>query len=132
MTQEKLTVESATREKLILERRLARVPFRKIAEELDLSVTRVVQLYQKSLQEIPALEAAEMRSEESDLIDTAVTRLTHIAETAEKESDRIAAWGQVARYMERRAKLFGLDAAQKIAVTGGVTYSLVGVDPDQV
>lgn len=110
-------IDTAERKRLILQRRRDRVGFREIAEELGISPTRVVQLFKKALLEIPAPEAAELRHEEAELIDQAVASLLRLTETASKDSDRIAAWGQVARFMDRRAKLFGLDAPAKQDIT---------------
>lgn len=126
------TVEAAEREKLILQRRRDRVGFAEIGEELGISPQRVHTIYKRALSRIPAQEAAELRAEEAELLDRAVASLMNIVETASKDSDRIAAWGQVTRLMERRARLFGLDAAEKVEVSGGLRYEVVGLPADEL
>lgn len=124
------TVEAAEREQLILRRRRDRVSYAAIGQELGVSPARVHQIYKRALSRGVVMEAAELRHEESELLDRAVASLMKLAETASKDSDRIAAWGQVTRLMERRARLFGLDAAEKVEVSGGVKYEVVGL-PDE-
>lgn len=54
------------------------------------------------------------------------------AEKLEDDGYLLAATDRLLKIYESRRRLLGLDAAQKLAVTGGVTYQLVGVDPDDV
>ena len=42
------------------------------------------------------------------------------------------AWNSIRGWAERKARLLGLDSAAKVELGGGVTYQIVGVDPEQV
>lgn len=46
------------------------------------------------------------------------------------DGPKLAAVAQLLKVRESYRKLFGLDAANKTEVTGGVRYELVGVDPE--
>lgn len=48
------------------------------------------------------------------------------------DGPKLAAIAQLLKVRESYRKLFGLDAATKTEVTGGVRYELVGVDPEDL
>ncbi|MEY9876628.1 hypothetical protein ABH931_006138 [Streptacidiphilus sp. MAP12-33] len=50
-------------------------------------------------------------------------------EPLEDDAPVLAAVDRLLRIQERRSKLLGLDSAQRVDMSGGVTYEIVGVDP---
>ena len=50
----------------------------------------------------------------------------------EDDGPTLAAIDRLLKIDEREARLLGLDSAAKVELGGGVTYQIVGVDPEQV
>jgi len=109
---------AAERELLIIERRADRVPFRTIAAELGISAQRVHQLWRTALVRIPAARLEEHRAEELELYDVAVRELLGLARDSRAGiRSRVEAWNAVRGWAERKAKLLGLDAPKRAAVS---------------
>lgn len=118
----------------------------RIAEHLGVdrgNLYRAMQAARKEILREPAESARDMELERLDLALTAVMDvldrkhitfsngqiLVHEGHTLEDDGPVLAAVDRLVRISESRRKLLGLDSAQKIDVTGGVKYEIVGVDP---
>lgn len=103
----------------------------------------------RALAAAPQEAGAEARQVELDRLDRLVEKATRIMETAhlaynnkgvvewegaalEDDAPALAAVAALMRLSESRRKLLGLDAEQKISVSGDVRYELVGFDPAEV
>lgn len=103
--------ESAKRDARIVELRAQRVPFREIAEELNISHVRVQQLWAKILERIPAAHLDRYRQEAAELADDATRRLIEICDDpTASHSTKIRALEVMVKWSERLARLRGEDA----------------------
>lgn len=103
----------------IIEYRRCRMPNNEIAKNLGISTIAVGKLYRQALAEYPltAMSIDEHRAEENDLIDAAIRELMVIAfDHRSMPRSRIDSWLAIERFMERRAKMLGLDAPTRSEV----------------
>ena len=113
----RITEEGALRRARILELRRQRWTWPEIGRDVGISPQRAFQLYQKALVEIPTPHLEEHRAEELVLIDDAINNLIGIAKDAKVTPHaRIEAWNSVRGWAERKAKLLGLDAPDRVEV----------------
>ena len=130
--------------------RVRGLSYREIAAELgyaDHSSARDAVL--RALAAVPQEAGAEARQVELDRLDRLVEKATRIMETAhlaynnkgvvewdgralEDDAPALAAVTALMRLSESRRKLLGLDAEQKVAVTGDVRYEVVGMAPEDI
>lgn len=112
------TMTTAEREQIVVERRAARVPFRAIAAELGISLSRAHQIFTEACNRIPAEAVHTIRVESSDLHDRAIRDLLSIAENPQiSPRTRVEAWAQVRSFDESHRKLMGADAPVRKEVT---------------
>ena len=115
----------ARREKA-LELRAKGMSIRAIADKLGVSKTQVQRDIEKELQ-----AAAEERKKIAGLIiDLELTKLDELEQEAWKHiaAGELSAIDRCLRIMERRAKLLGLDAAEKVEHSGDLVINLRSVD----
>ncbi|WP_425171357.1 hypothetical protein [Mycobacterium sp.] len=110
-------MERSAREALIIERRTQRVSFPKIGAELGITHQRVQQIFQTARDRIPAARLADLRAEESELLDQAIAGLLVIATGGKSEHARVEAWRAIIAASESKRKLFGADAPVRREVT---------------
>lgn len=120
-------LEQSAREARIIELREQRVPYRKIAAELGITHTRVIQIFQTARDRIPASRLADLRAEESDLADEAIADLLTIAknDTINPRTGhpmvsphaRVEAWNAIRGFSESKRRLFGADAPLRKEIT---------------
>jgi hypothetical protein len=119
-------MELTAREARIFELRAQRVGFRQIGQELGISHTRAHQIYEAARNRIPASRLADLRAEESELLDEGVQSLLKIARDDRLTSDgkpivsprtRVEAWNAICKFSESKRRLFGADAPQRKEVT---------------
>lgn len=118
------TLTAAEREAIVVERRACNTPFRVIAAELGLSVSRTHNIFKEACDRIPAEAVHTVRVQSSDLYDRAVHDLLKIAENPQvSPRTRAEAWGQIRGWNESFRKLMGADAPQRreISVVSGET-----------
>jgi len=118
--------------------------YRQIAAELGIDVHTAHDAVQRALQAIRAEGAAEARTLELERLDMAQAAVMRALEAKHFTvnqgrliylgDDPLPDWGPVLAAVDRlvkisesRRKLLGLDAEQKVSVSGGVRYEIVGV-----
>jgi hypothetical protein len=117
---------TAERDKQILELRLRGATFEMIAGRLGMHAKGVSKAYYRELANIPRPEREQLRKEHKERLERA-WRVVWAKFEAATDSHEIAMLNrEVARLEEREARLFGLDAPQKLDV-----YSSVTVDQDK-
>lgn len=111
-------ITAAARDRIIVQRRAAKVSFTAIGDELGISGQRVYQLWSRILDRIPAQQLNEHRREELILAEQAQRELLLLAAdpTASARS-RAEVWTAVRGWSEYRAKLLGLFAPTRNEVT---------------
>lgn len=114
MADDRAAWERQERTRKALGMRLAGAEFREIAEVLGVSATTVHSDVHRALAEIPAGEADELRRLEVSRLD----RLQRAVWTTALGGD-LGAVDRALRIIDRRAKLLGLDAPQRMEVSGG-------------
>lgn len=108
----------ADREALIVERRADSVPFRAIAHEVGLSVTRVHEIYREACDRIPSAAVHTVRVQSADLADRAIMDLLKIAENPQiSPRTRAEAWNSLRGWSESLRKLYGADAPTRREIT---------------
>jgi hypothetical protein len=122
------------------------VSFADIGREFGISRQRAYQIYEQALRDVPAPVIAQIRQEESALLDEVVRGLLAIArDEAASLQARIAAWMALVRCSESRRRLYGADSPAK-AVVQVIPESVVdseierlsrelrarGIDPEKV
>lgn len=102
---------AAARDRLIVQRRAAKVSFQAIGDELGVSGQRVHQLWERILDRIPAQHLDEHRREELILAEQAQRELLRLAAdpTASARS-RSEVWTAIRGWSEFRARLLGLNS----------------------
>ncbi|MCK9929447.1 hypothetical protein MXD62_20065 [Frankia sp. Mgl5] len=127
------------------------MPYRDIALTMGMaSVSSAHDAVQRALDAtIPNEPAAEVRQLELDRLDRmhvavmAVLEKQHVTvsngkviyldgEPLEDDAPVLQAVDRLLKIQDRRAKLLGLDAEQKVSVAGGVRYEIVGIDPAEI
>lgn len=104
--------DRAERKKNALELRLAGASYRDIAQALEVSPATALQDCKEALADIPAQQADEMRTVELSRLD----RLQRAVWPRAIKGD-LQAVDRAIKIIDRRAKLFGLDAPQQVQIT---------------
>lgn len=104
--------ERAERKRNALELRLAGASYRDIAQALEVSPATALQDCKEALADIPAQQADEMRTVELSRLD----RLQRAVWPRAVKGD-LQAVDRAIKIIDRRAKLFGLDAPQQVQIT---------------
>lgn len=121
--------------------------YRRIAAELDLSVSNAHAAVQRALRAIVEEPAQDVRTLELERLDGMYDAVMKVLEAKhftvsqgrlikiddeplEDDGPVLAAVDRLLRIQERRAKLLGLDAPTKAEVGGKLTYEIVNVDLD--
>lgn len=112
------TMHDAQREALIVERRAHSVPFRAIADEVGLSVTRTHEIFNEACARVPAAAVHSLRVQLSELADRGIADLLKIAESGRvSDRSRVEAWRAVLAWSESLRKLYGADAPSRREIT---------------
>lgn len=106
-------IEAAERRALVMSLRRNRMSFEEIGQRIGTSRERAWRIYQEALAAIPAPHVEEHRAEELLLIDRAIADLLGIAEDHVRPRSAIEAWNSIRGFMERKARLLGLDAPER-------------------
>ena len=121
-------IVGAERRAQALELRKAGASYEQIARQVGYSnrgnAYRAVMLGLAEVTQEPALEVQKL---ELERLDAMLLGLWPQARRGEG-----AAVDRVLRIMERRAKLLGLDAEQKVSVSGGVKYEIIGIPAEEL
>ena len=104
--------DRAERKRNALELRLAGASYRDIADALQVSQATALQDCKEALADIPAQQADEMRTVELSRLD----RLQRAVWPRAIKGD-LQAVDRAIKIIDRRAKLFGLDAPQQVQIT---------------
>lgn len=104
--------DRAERKRNALELRLAGASYRDIAQALEVSPATALQDCKEALADIPAQQADEMRTVELSRLD----RLQRAVWPRAVKGD-LQAVDRAIKIIDRRAKLFGLDAPQQVQIT---------------
>ena len=104
--------DRAERKRNALELRLAGASYRDIADALQVSPATALQDCKEALADIPAQQADEMRTVELSRLD----RLQRAVWPRAIKGD-LQAVDRAIKIIDRRAKLFGLDAPQQVQIT---------------
>lgn len=132
-----------------LELRKRGLAYRAIAAQTGYDVKTVHEAVKRcmaAVTEEPAQEVRQLELERLDDMWTAVMkvleakhftvsqgRIVYLGdEPLEDDGPVLAAVDRLLRIQERRSKLLGLDSAVKQEISGGVTYQVVGVDPEEL
>lgn len=118
-------VHSQKNKARVVELRMQRMHFEDIGKALDppVSKARAWQIYQQALAEIPAVHVEEHRAEQLLLIDAAINNLLPVAQGIGMDGrpvanrDRIEAWNTIGKFLEREAKMMGIDAPSQLSIT---------------
>jgi DNA-binding CsgD family transcriptional regulator len=111
----KLTSE---REAQILELRLRKVPFVKIAATLGMTPRAVSKAYERALRRVPTRRAQELIIEELETLDRIDARIWREIEKRMEDNKNLYRGMQVLlEVQQRRAKLLGLDAARQLNIS---------------
>lgn len=148
--------KAAERRRRVVELRDEGFSFRDIGTELGVSMQRAWQLYQAAMREIPAAavaahaeKLAERRDEQLRRIDMereavmdvlAARHVTVSNGQVMREDGKpilddapvLAAVDRLVKLDDQEAKLLGLYAKTEVNHTGGVTYRIVGVSPEEL
>lgn len=125
-------LKAAEQRARVVELRRKRLTFAAIGAECGFTAQRAHQIYSDALREIPALDVQLHREEELTLIDDAISNLWPIATNAKQPRTAVEAWNSIRGWAERKARLLGLDAEQKVSVSGGVKYEVVGISQEEL
>lgn len=125
-------IEAAERRTQVVAYRRRRMTFAEIGDAMGFSAQRAHQLYKEALAAVPVLEVNEHREEELALIDDAIADLMAIATEHKQPRTAVEAWNGIRGWAERKARLLGLDAAQKVDVGGTLKYEVVGVPAEDL
>ena len=104
--------DRAERKRNALELRLAGASYRDIAQALEVSPATALQDCKEALADIPAQQADEMRTVELSRLD----RLQRAVWPRAVKGD-LQAVDRAIKIIDRRAKVFGLDAPQQVQIT---------------
>jgi hypothetical protein len=137
------TIETAQRDAEAARLRSRGMSYRAIATRLDISVSTAYEAVHRALDAIRAEAGPDVKALELERLDSMWEVSLGILEATTTDPDteaevpaapevRLKALGTLLKIAERRAKLLGLDAEQKVSVSGGVTYEIIGVAVDQL
>ncbi|AJE32549.1 hypothetical protein B842_03480 [Corynebacterium humireducens NBRC 106098 = DSM 45392] len=104
----------AERRKRVLQARLEGRSFRAIADAEELSVSTVHDDYTRALGDIPRAEADSLRKVEGARLDALQAAVWEKAMLGNLDAGH-----QVLRIIDRRCRLFGLDAPQQVELSAG-------------
>lgn len=114
----------AEREALILQRRSESVPFRKIAEEIGLSHAQVRNIYTAAVDRLPAERVSDLRREQGEILDHVIYKMLGVLDAERGPDGRpitprsmTEAAQAIVKALERKGRLFGLDAPTRKEVT---------------
>ncbi len=142
--------EAALRRDRIVELRDQGLTFREIAVEVGVSHQRVWQLYQRAMRDRPVVAVHEERKKqrlaaqlqridmEREVAEALVTSAHQVITVsgkvleAEDSGPVLAAMDRLVKLDDQEAKLLGLYAEQKMAVSGGLRYEVVGIAPEDL
>jgi hypothetical protein len=119
---------AAERRLKALQLRMAGVPYRSIAAQLDVSLAQAHEDVQRELEvlaEKSQAEAAHVRTLELERLDAMTMALWQQARQGNQ-----GAVDRVLRVMERRSRLLGLDAPEKQERSGEITIRIVEEEAD--
>ncbi len=144
------SIETAESDARAARLRSRRFTYREIADEVGYkSESAAYEAVQRAIASAPREAGEEMRQLELDHLDELTTMALKIAKrqhlaynnkgvvewdgaALEDDAPALAAVAALMRLSESRRKLLGLDAETKVALSGGVRYELVGVDPADI
>jgi hypothetical protein len=110
----------------VLRLRSQQFTFAEIGQQLGITGQRCGAIYRKVLAERVDLSVDEHRAEQADLIDEAVRELRAIANGPKAGLRyKIDSWLAIVRFLERKAKLYGLDEPTKTEV-----LTITGLDAE--
>ena len=123
-------IEAAERRERVMEMRRRSMTFASIGKELGVSAPRAYQIFQEALKEVPAAQVREHRTEQIELIETEIAGLMEAAKESTSISDIVNVSNSIRKWLERKARLLGLDMpVVHVNVEGGtVNYKIDGVD----
>src|SRR4051812_24746402 len=111
MARRRLTVAGAERRAAIITMRTEREPWAVIAGRFGISVARAHQIYLEALDAVPSRAVEVHRAEGDQLADEAIRDLLTIARDNEvTPRSRTEAWRCILSWLERVAKMHGIDA----------------------
>ena len=118
----KLTEEQ---DRQIFDMAILKIPFREIAAKLNIPLSTCHASYRRQLQATPIDTIAEMRMSQMHQLGTLYRRILLITQDpSEPTETKIKAIDSALRILDREARMWGLDAPQKRAIT------LATIDPD--
>lgn len=100
--------------KKVVQLRIAGASYTQIAESLDISLSTAHKYTQQAASEVPAEDVAILRQRESERLDTLQRAQWGKAVQGDAEAARLAL-----SIIDRRIKLFGLDAPQQVEIGVG-------------
>jgi hypothetical protein len=110
----RITAHGAQQRTRIVQLRTQNLAWAEIAAEVGLSMSRAHALYQDALTRMPIASIDEHRAQDGAVIEKAIAALMTIATDAKSGlRHRIDSWLAIERFLDRRARLFGLDAPLK-------------------
>ena len=109
-------IRAAEQQTRVVELRRRRRTFAEIGNELGFTPQRAHQIYCQALAAVPALQVDQHRAEELTLIDDAISGLWDIAHDTDRPRTAVEAWNSIRGWTERRARLLGLDAPQRVSI----------------
>lgn len=128
--------------------------YQKIADHFGISVSTAYEAVQRALRAVRAEGAAEVKELELERLDVMYDAVMKVLEARhvtvsngkviqlpdadgklvplEDDAPVLQAVDRLLKIQQRRAALLGLDAEQKVSVSGGVRYEVVGIDADHL
>lgn len=112
-----------------------------IAAELGIPVSTAFDAVQRCLTAVRAEPGEQLRAMELERLDAGLVRLNDLEQRVQEVMDTdptetlhaadrlIKIEDERRKNSQDRRKLLGLDAAEKVEVSGGVVYEIVGIDP---
>jgi hypothetical protein len=120
------TAATVQRRVEVLRLRSQQFTFAEIGQQLGITGQRCGAIYRKVLAERVDLSVDEHRAEQADLIDEAICELRAIANGPKAGLRyKIDSWLAIVRFLERKAKLYGLDEPTKTEV-----LTITGIDAE--
>jgi hypothetical protein len=108
---------TSEREAQIMELRLRKAPFSKIAQSLGMTKSSACKAYYRALRRVPTRNAKDLIIEESETLERIEARTWRKIERPGQDSKTIfKAFELLLRVQQRRAKLLGLEAPQRVNV----------------
>jgi hypothetical protein len=137
------TLETAARDAEAARLRGRGWGYQRIADHLGIALSTAHDAVARALNAIRAEGAPETRALELERLDglweaalAVLERVTVDPDSGEQvpadDDTRLKAVTTLLKVQERRAKLLGLDAEQKVSVSGGVTYEIIGIPAEEL